>query len=689
MMLCDQDEDGAHIRGLLFNVFHSLWPTLFQMKGFVNSMVTPVIKAFHAGTKREIAFYKVADFDKWKDTQGTAPGWTFKYYKGLGTSTAEEAKEYFRKLQSCEYDYTGKPSDESIDLAFNKKRADDRKKWLMKFDRNKTLDYTAKHIPYEEFVHSDLIHFSNRDLERNIPNLCDGLKESLRKIMYACFKRKLTKREIRVAQLSGYISEITAYHHGETSLQEAIIGLAQDFVGSNNINLLMPNGQFGTRVQGGKDSASPRYIHTLLAPLALKIFREEDAPILHYLNDDGLQIEPEHYIPIIPLILINGGAGIGTGFSTEIPSYNPSDVVRMCRAVIAALQKLPNIESIGRSDLAGADHVIDKVALGNIQPWTLGFKGSLENHKKEGSFASRGVWKWLDDKTVEITELPIGTWTDNYKEFLLGMITDGSTILKDFENHYTDKHVRFILKIYEGKRAELEKGDHFEKEFKMVSTKKLGINNMHLYNAKGNIQKYNDPQHIVREWAKIRLLKYVERKDYLLAKMEADHMLISAKVRFIQDIIDERVHVMNRPNKDVENQLTTLKYPTLADILKKMPKDPSALPAEGTQEGGAEHENDDDVPESPNPTPKEDDSKKLKYAYLTSMPIHQLTKEKKEKLEREAKDLNMQIQSLKKKAVTTLWEEELTEFSTAWESYKSKYEDDMNAAAAAIKKGKK
>lgn len=670
ILMTDQDEDGSHIKGLLFNVFQSLWPSLFQQNGFLNSMLTPLIKAFHGPSKREISFYKLADFEKWQETQGSAPGWTYKYYKGLGTSTAEEAKEYFRKLQIAAYDYTGAASDESIDLAFNKKRADDRKVWLMKFDRNKTLDYTNKHIPYEEFVHSDLIHFSNRDLERNIPSMCDGLKESTRKIMYACFKRKLTKREIRVAQLSGYISEITAYHHGEKSLQDAIVGMAQDFVGSNNINLLMPNGQFGTRVQGGDDAASPRYIHTLLAPLSLKIFRTEDAPILNYLNDDGQQIEPEYYIPVVPLVLINGSLGIGTGFSTNIPSYNPSDVHRLCHALIGAIQKAhPEIHA---RDMADINQIIDKATLPAIQPWTMGFKGKLENHKKEGTYVSKGVWKWVDDKTVEVSELPIGTWTEDYKDFLVKLITENSTVLKDFENHYTDKHVRFILKLYDGKRPALEKDGVFETEFKLASSRKLSINNMHLYSAKGAIQKYKDPQHIVREWAKVRMLKYIERKAYMMAKMEADHQLISSKVKFIKDIIEQRVHVMNRPTKDVERQLASLSYPTLAEIMKKMPKDPLAQLAELEKVGESEIEEGDAIETSS----KEDDDKK-RYAYLTSMPINQLTKEKKEKLEREAKDLNMSIQTLKTTQVTTMWETELAEFNGAWEAHKTAYEHDL------------
>ena len=155
------------------------------------------------------------------------------------------------------------------------------------------------------FVNKELILFSRADLLRSIPSVVDGFKPSQRKVLFSCFKRKL-RQDIKVAQLSGYVSEHSAYHHGEASLASTIVGLAQDFVGSNNVNLLVPSGQFGTRLQGGKDHASPRYIFTRLAPICRTVFPECDDALLEYLNEDGQVIEPEHYLPIIPLVLVNG-----------------------------------------------------------------------------------------------------------------------------------------------------------------------------------------------------------------------------------------------------------------------------------------------------------------------------------------------------------------------------------------------
>lgn len=213
-----------------------------------------------------------------------------------------------------------------VDMAFSKKRADERKEWLKTCTAATFMDHSADVIKVSDFVNKELILFSMADNARSIPSMVDGLKPGQRKILFSCFKRKL-KGEIKVAQLSGYVAEHSAYHHGEASLCSTIIGMAQNFVGSNNINLLSPNGQFGTRLQGGKDAASARYVFTSLTSFARLLFRQEDSDLLNYLNDDGQSIEPQWYMPILPMVLVNGGEGIGTGWSTFIPNYNPRDLV--------------------------------------------------------------------------------------------------------------------------------------------------------------------------------------------------------------------------------------------------------------------------------------------------------------------------------------------------------------------------
>ena len=153
------------------------------------------------------------------------------------------------------------------------------------------MDHNVKRLSYEDFINKELIHFSIADNLRSIPSVVDGLKPGQRKILFACFKRKL-KNEIKVAQLSGYVAEHSAYHHGEMSLCQTIINMAQEYVGSNNLNLLMPLGQFGTRLMGGKEAASPRYVFTNLSPLTRAIINEQDDQLLSYIEEEGLSIEP-------------------------------------------------------------------------------------------------------------------------------------------------------------------------------------------------------------------------------------------------------------------------------------------------------------------------------------------------------------------------------------------------------------
>lgn len=647
--LTDQDVDGSHIKGLLFNVFQSLWPSLYQMDGFLTSMLTPIVKVSHRGGD-VVEFYNLTDFDKWRREHSNLSGWTIKYYKGLGTSKADEAKEYFRRLRISNYTYNGSTSDESIDLAFNKKRADDRKAWLMKYDRNQVLDYDKKEIPYEEFVNKDLIHFSNYDLERSINHICDGLKVSTRKILFGCFKRKLFKDEVKVAQLSGYVSEHSAYHHGEASLQQAIIGMAQNFVGANNINILSPNGQFGTRVAGGSDAASARYIFTVLTALARAIYRSEDNAVLKYLDDDGTLVEPEYYIPILPMVLINGALGIGTGFSTNVPCFNPSEIVEVCKQIIYALDK----EGIrAEEDLEKANIVVDKTKMLKMHPWYLGFQGTI-TEGKEGSYISHGLYQWVDETTVEVTELPIGIWTEDYKNFLTGLIANGHPYLKDFENRYTDLKANFLLKLYPGSKEKL--AGNFETEFKLASSKNLSLNNMHLYNSEGAIQKFNQVTDIIRDWSKVRLQKYAERKESQVKALEMRLRMMSAKVRFIQEIIDGTLKVMNVKIKEVEEQLVTKKYPKLKD------------------------EEDEDV------------KGEAGYAYLTKLPIHHLTYEKKQALERDMSALEEVLKALKAKSIQSIWGEELDEFKELWEQHLVKVKEQYEGSvleAPVKKRGKK
>jgi len=654
MVMTDADVDGSHIRGLLFNVFHAMWPSLCARPGFLTAMITPVVKATHNSTKQITSFYSLPQFGEWHAAHPT--GWSLKYYKGLGTSTPEEAKEYFRSLRITAYEHTGAPSNDAITLAFHKDRADDRKAMLRAYNPKVTLDYERPKISFEEFVHKDLVHFSNSDCERSIPHLADGLKVSLRKILYGCLKRKLWTKEIRVAQLSGYISEVSLYHHGEKSLQDAIVGMAQVFAGTDNINLLEPIGQFGTRIHGGKDAASARYIHTLLTPLARACFREEDTPVLDVLEDDGEPVEPVHYVPVVPLVLINGAMGIGTGFNTSIQNHNPEDVVANCRALLAAL------DGAGLSDAeldgAAAHAAIDAVALAPMHPWYLGWTGTITpvtNDRGEvTNYQAQGKWAWKDESTLEITELPVRVWTEKYKTELYDMMTNAEpkvAPVKDIEIHYTDKTIRFLVKFGPGARKAI--GDNVATLFGLT-TKNMAMGNMHLYGLAGAIEQYESTASILRTWARLRLATYVKRKAHQLAEMERRYVILSAKVRFIDEIVAGKLLVMNRKRADLEADLAKRGYPTEA-----------AAGAETVETADGEFESSG------------------KYGYLTRLPIQQLTYERKLALEKEAAALAAVMEALRAKSVRAIWAEELTAFEAAWKEHRARVEADIQASAKA------
>ena len=528
MIMTDQDYDGSHIRGLLINMFHELWHELIQIPGFITYMVTPIVKA-HKGTKTKI-FYTQYDYEEWRKTT-EARGWKTKYYKGLGTSTREEAKEYFKTLNIVPYSYTEKHSDDSIELAFNKSKADDRKDWLKTYSReNIILSGPGEKVSYEDFVNKDLIHFSNYNLERSIPNMMDGLKTSQRKILYSAFKRNL-KSEIRVAQFAGYVSEHSGYHHGEASLNDAIIGMAQDFVGSNNLAWLVPQGQFGTRLEGGKDSASPRYIHTYLQPYVNSLVPADDLDVLVYRDDDGIPVEPEWYAPIIPMLLVNGCRGIGTGYSTFIPSFNPAEIKQ------AIVEWITTGKGLNRE----------------FTPWVRGFKGTITKLDKT-DYQVKGVWK-VEKDIVTITELPVGTWTSDFRETLEKMVA--SDTIKEYTDTSTDTDVLIKVKLGAAGMSPIEK----------VLTDKIKLTNMHAFNSAGIIKKYDSPNQILNEFVCVRLELYGKRREYMLNALKEKLPYHENVVRFIrQQCEDTPVPDLRRKtSEECDSLLTQQKFTKISD----------------------------------------------------------------------------------------------------------------------------
>ena len=943
MILTDADDDGRHIKGLLINFFEHFWPSLLDIEDFVQSFSTPVVKVTKGGSSH--SFYTMGEYENWKDENQNGKGWNIKYYKGLGTSTSNEAKSYFKEMNKCLLNYFNDDKEEchkSIMLAFAKsdkkdeegnKYSDKRKDWLSEYDKNIFIDNQQKNISYSDFINKDLIHFSNSDNIRSIPNIMDGLKPSQRKILYGCLKRNLYK-EVKVSQLSGYISENTAYHHGEMSLQGTIIGLAQNFIGSNNINLLEPNGQFGcldpkteiimwdgsikfaenisvndkligddglprnvlqttsgiddmyeitnkdglkmivnkehiltlyfidnfvikwkedkqmwnfkyfngttiltyyeyninkecgynnitykinelkqlfgdrkiidiklieyiklsnynkrslyqinnynnicwdkkhvendpyiqgcslkftneymyndkqtrlelfaglvdtfgkvinnntsypsikfnqtnklynlypniiknirfianslgfstsiyetnnnkytknglsmkmltlrifgnnldeiptrierkkviysgtrssltkhytkfnvkylgkdkfcgwqldgnerfllsnftvthnSRLLGGKDHASSRYIFTELNKLVKHLINEHDIPLLKSNYDDGQKIEPVYYTPIIPLVLVNGTEGIGTGYSTAVPTYKPLDIITNIR------------------------NMLNNEEIVEMKPWSMGYSGSIIK-VDTNRYISRGIYKFLDFNTVEITELPLGMWTDAYKDEIESKwIFDDKNkngFLIGYENHSTESTVKFILKFKPGILTSLRTNiEKFEKMLRLHSP--ISSTNMHLYDENEKIKKYNTINDIFKTFFNVRLLFYHKRREYLIKKLTRELNIIDFKIKFIEEIINETIYIFKKKKDEVINILQTNKYPVFnpsADVLKEN------CDADGN------------------------------YNYLTSMPIHTFTQEKIDELKNQQEMKKAEVDNIHSKSEKQLWIDDL------------------------------
>ncbi|KAL8293500.1 hypothetical protein RQP46_000201 [Phenoliferia psychrophenolica] len=538
MIMADQDHDGSHIKGLIINFLDDSFPSLLKLPGFLLEFITPIVKATR--NKKELSFFTIPQYETWKEENLDGRGWSIKYFKGLGTSTAADAKKYFGDMRQHRLPFAIMTDEEHelIDMAFNKKKADNRKEWLRGFIPGTFMDHDVAEVPIADFINKELILFSMADNIRSIPSVVDGFKPGQRKVLFGCFKRRLVS-EIKVVQIAGYISEHSAYHHGEVSLTGTIVNLAQDYVGSNNLNLLMPNGQFGTRLQGGKDAASARYIFTNVCKVTRALFHPADDNILEYLNDDGQSIEPKWYTPILPMVLVNGSDGIGTGWSTSIPNYNPADIVANLKRKIAG------------------------DALEPMHPWIVR----------------------TSDDTVEITELPIRVWTQTYKELLESWVTASEktpALVKDYKEYHSDTSVHFVVSLTDKGKEAIEK-EGLEMVFKL--TGKLGTvtTNMVCFDPAGKIKKYATPEEILDDFYDVRLEHYHKRKEFLLNELTNAHDKLSNQARFIQMIMADELVVFKRPHADVAVDLRKKEF-------RPFPKTRKALVAADPNAGEDEFE---------------------------------------------------------------------------------------------------
>uniref|UniRef100_A0A9J8C031 DNA topoisomerase 2 n=1 Tax=Cyprinus carpio carpio TaxID=630221 RepID=A0A9J8C031_CYPCA len=664
MIMTDQDQDGSHIKGLLINFFHHNWPSLLKHT-FLEEFITPIVKANK--NKQEVSFYSIPEFEEWKKHTENYKTWHIKYYKGLGTSTSKEAKEYFADMERHRimFKYNGTEDDAAITLAFSKKKTDDRKEWLTNFmeDRRQRRMHglpeqflygtSTRHLSYNDFINKELILFSNSDNERSIPSLVDGLKPGQRKVLFTCMKRN-DKREVKVAQLAGSVAEMSAYHHGEQALMMTIVNLAQNFVGSNNINILQPLGQFGTRINGGKDAASPRYIFTMLSPLAKLLFPAVDSSLLKFLYDDNQKVEPEWYIPIIPMVLVNGAEGIGTGWACKIPNYDPREIVNNINRMLNHQDLLPML------------------------PRYKNFKGAI-HELGQNQYLVSGEVSVLDKNTIEITELPVRTWTQAYKESVLEPMLQGTDktppLINDYKEYHTDTTVKFVVRMTEEKLAQAEAAG-LHKVFKLQSS--LTCNSMVLFDHMGCLKRYESVQDILKEFFELRLHYYKLRKDWLVGSLGAEAAKLSNQARFVLEKIEGKISIENKSKRDLIRMLVQRGYES----------DPVAA-WNKAQEKSLEDEDEDGDGNDSDSSVDSGSSSGPNFNYILNMPLWCLTKEKVQELLKQRDLKRAELNELQRKNSDDLWREDLAIFIEELDRVEELEKESVNSGKAVkLVKGK-
>lgn len=680
-LLADADVDGYHIMGLVINFIETFWPELLQIKGFFQTMNTPIIKAYKKSdvkAKHSIKFYTMCDYNKWRDEMGVSINkWQVDYFKGLGSSDDNAARDAFKDFEKKLLSFIWEPgtvpnkpisdkhsdeksekstksetekdsknaasetskSHDAIMLAFSKALVYRRKQWLEGYDRNVILTPKNQEIPYSEFVNKQLIHFSNDDNLRSIPSICDGLKPSQRKIMYHAMVLNIDRRtrKMKVNDFAADVSSKTSYIHGPTSLCDAIANMAQNFAGSNNINLLYPDGQFGHRRDGGSAVSSPRYTHTFMECLTKLIFRKEDTPIYNYLTEENKLVEPEVFAPIIPLVLVNGARGIGTGYSTFIPNYNPKDII------------------------ANILRILQEEEPKRMKPWYKGYKGKITSGKDDYTFISSGIYEVLDEYNIKITELPIGMCPIDYEEFLKGILINAkdpkkTQIIDDYKNMSGNDTIDFTVTFSGHTLQKLIKSGTLESKLKLTSS--LPTSNMYLYNEDGKMTKYDVVEDILRDFCEYRLNMYTNRKEYYTKLLKNELKILTYKIKFIRKKIEKEIIIEDKKKATIIARLVELGFPKLSHDINAVDTDKDV-------------EDDDEVDTLENNDDVQSATKKSvkTYDYITTMSLFSLSREKIEELEKQHADKKAELELYENTSIQDIWKMELKELADAYEPW--------------------
>lgn len=372
----------------------------------------------------------------------------------------------------------------------------------------------------EKFFNDNLRLYSAHSNIRGIPFIGDGFKEAQRKAMWGMFERGENAGLITVERVSAHCAAITDYHHGIGSMQGTLVGLAQDFAGSNNMNFLVPDGQFGSRRSHG--AAAPRYIETKIHENFRKIFRKEDDIILQQKKVGDIKIEPKYFIPLLPVVLLNGAEGMGTGHATHIFSYNPNDLKA---AIIEVLD---------------GKQLVDYT----LTPWWPDFNGKVVRDKTNGQVIVTGDFKVATTTEIHVTELPVGVQSDKYEEILFKL--EDQDKIKSFKNASDDNGFDFRLKVQRQisylDRAEL---------IKLLKLETRDTENLTVWNPNGELQKYESVEKLLIDFVKWRLDRYEDRRQKQISISKDTIAWLEEVIRFIAFYLEHSTEFRNTGKKDL------------------------------------------------------------------------------------------------------------------------------------------
>lgn len=536
MVAADQDVDGSHIAGLVFNFIDTCAPSLLAVKpDYLSRFATSLIRVSLGKQHDEVGFYSQIEYETWcaRRREDGLPLGKAKYFKGLGTSSSALAKEYFRDLatNNIVMRHTGHSCNDALDLAFNKRRADDRKSFLLaECDPKAYVPYEQAETTLTTFVRDELLpQYALSTLRRAIPSL-DGFKDATRKVLFGARDLNLRGDEgISVANAAGKIASRTNYHHRGTAMEDTIIGMAADYTGTANVNLLRPLGQFGTRYKHMAASAAYPKV-SLNDPIQEALFPRADDPILTHVVEEGHAVEPEMYYPIIAMPLVLGSKGIATGWSTDVPQHHPIEVID---ATLTYLQT----ETTSSANL--------------LAPWYRGFGGDViptrdATTEEIKGYVVRGRYEWRG-ADLHVVEVPPHREVEAYKEDWI-KAEIASEVCPGDDN--LDERVHIVLKNCTLPR------DGEPLYARLGIERRVSYTNMHLLNAAGVLTRYDDVGSIVRDHAAMRLNAYERRLAHVVAELERKLKVARNRARFVEGHVDGTIDL--RRCADDDEAATTL-----------------------------------------------------------------------------------------------------------------------------------